>query len=648
MNWLPVHPDLRPALRAASTTADPAERIAQLAALSQYQLGFVETIQLDRALTSTPKDAVPGFARVRLAMLASSTVDHLLPAIRVAALRRRLLIDVHLGGFGQYRQDLLNPASALHRFQPQVVLLSLTAREVLAGATPRATGGEIGALVTRSVDDLQALWGQARARFQATVLQQTFLNVAEPLFGSHDRQVSGAPARVIARLNDDVAAAAATSGALLVDVARASERDGLDFWFDVGRWLQGKLEIAPQAAATYGELVARVMAAERGLSKKCLVLDLDNTVWGGVVGDDGIEGLVLGEGSGVGEAHLALQRYARQLAGRGVILAVCSKNDPAIAERAFTQHPEMILKRSDIAAFVANWDDKALNLQRVATQLNIGLDSLVLVDDNPVERARIRESLPMVSVPELPSDVAGHVRCLADAGYFEAVAFTADDRQRREQYAANASREAERATQSMDDFLRGLEMSVVCGPVQPVDLARVAQLIGKTNQFNTTTRRHSAQDVERFADDPRGLALQFRLIDRFGDNGLVSAMILRPDRNASEVMEIDTWIMSCRVFGRQLEFEAMSVAVDAAQAKGVRALWADYIPTAKNGVVADLYASLGFVRTEVEPGSPDMPPSVAAPGTTRWVLRLRDYVPHPTHILRIVEASRSDLEPERA
>ena len=361
---------------------------------------------------------------------------------------------------------------------------------------------------------------------------------------------------------------------------------------------------------------------------------------GGVVGDDGIEGLVLGEGSGVGEAHLALQRYAKQLAERGVILAICSKNDPAIAEQAFSQHPEMVLKKSDIAAFVANWEDKAANLQRIASQLNIGLDSLVFVDDNRAERARIRESLPMVGVPELPSDVAGYVRCLADAGYFEAVAFTADDRQRREQYAANASREAERATQSMDEFLRGLEMSVVCGPVQPVDLARVTQLIGKTNQFNTTTRRHTAQEVARFAEDPRGLALQFRLIDRFGDNGLVSAMILRPDPDDSNVLEIDTWIMSCRVFGRQLELEAMNVAVEAAQRMGVRAVWADYIPTAKNGVVADLYASLGFVRADARPA--------AVPGSTRWMLQLGEYVPRPTHILRTLEAARGDLEPERA
>ena len=238
--------------------------------------------------------------------------------------------------------------------------------------------------------------------FNATIIQQTFLDVTESVFGSYDRLVPGAPARVIKLLNDQLSRAAAQDGVLLLDVARASERDGIDAWFDTGSWLHGKLEIAPEAAPLCGDMIARIVAAQRGLSKKCLVFDLDNTLWGGVIGDDGLEGLVLGEGSAVGEAHLALQRYAKQLKERGVILAVCSKNDPAIAEAAFNEHPEMLLKRSDISAFVANWNDKAENLKAIAARLNIGLDSLVFVDDNPVERARIRQGLPLVAVPNCP------------------------------------------------------------------------------------------------------------------------------------------------------------------------------------------------------------------------------------------------------
>ena len=362
-----------------------------------------------------------------------------------------------------------------------------------------------------------------------------------------------------------------------------------------------------------------------GLSKKCLVLDLDNTLWGGVIGDDGLDGIVLGEGSAAGEAHLALQHYAKQLKERGIILAVCSKNDARIAEAAFRDHPEMVLRRSDFAAFVANWDDKAQNLKAIAARLNIGVDSLVFVDDNPIERARIRQSLPMVAAPEMPEDPAHYVRCLADAGYFEAVAFTADDRNRAEQYAANAEREALLGSaESMDEFLRGLKMTAVYGPFTAVDHARVVQLINKTNQFNTTTRRYAGEEIAQIMDDPDALTLQFRLLDRVGDNGLVSTMILRPTAADDEVLEIENWVMSCRVFGRELEFEAMNVAVEAARERGVRALVADYIPTPKNDVISKLYPSLGFV--EVERPLP-------ASGATRWRLDLADYVTRNTHII---------------
>jgi FkbH-like protein len=631
MDWLPNPEDFRGSLRQAQEPAP--DRLEKLAALAQYRLGFLETIQLDRALARTGAESGDGFPAVRLAILSSATVDHLVPGIRVGGLRRRLLIDVHIGPYGQYRQQLLELDSPLHQLRPEFILLSLTAREAIAAVPLAATPAEADAAIGRSIDELRRLWRKARETFHATVIQQTFLNVAEPLFGSYDRLVAGAPTRLIARLNERLSEAASEEGVLLLDIARASERDGLDAWFDVTRWLQGKLEIAPQAAPVYGELLARIIAAQRGLSKKCLVLDLDNTLWSGVIGDDGLQGIVLGEGSGTGEAHLALQRYAKQLRERGVILAVCSKNDPAIAEAVFRDHPEMLLKRSDIAAFVANWEDKAKNLARIAGQLNIGIDSLVFVDDNPAERARIRQSLPMVAVPELPADAAYYARCLADAGYFESIAFTGDDTQRAEQYSSNASREALReSSQNIDDFLRGLEMSVTFGPFRPVDLARVAQLIAKTNQFNLTTRRHSLEDVLRFTGADGCLTLQFRLVDKFGDNGLVSVMILAPDSLAPDLLEIDTWVMSCRVFGRQLEHEAMNIAVEAARAVGVRALRGDYIPTPKNGVVRELYPRLGFT------GAPQASPDGAI---TRWALKLSDYVPHRTHIARRSEHDRA-------
>jgi FkbH-like protein len=384
------------------------------------------------------------------------------------------------------------------------------------------------------------------------------------------------------------------------------------------------MQIAPHAVPEYGERLVRFVAAQRGMSKKCLVLDLDNTLWGGVIGDDGTKGIILGEGTARGEAHLALQRYAKDLTERGIVLAVCSKNDPDIASRAVDEHPEMILRRKDFACFAANWQPKPENLRMIAAKLNLGIDSLVFVDDNPAERAAVREALPMVAVPELPEDVAEFVECIAQAGYFETSAFTADDRERAQRYTENLIREADLSSaHDLDDFLTGLNMSTVHGIVQEVDIPRVTQLINKTNQFNPTTQRYSLEQITAFCRDGANTVLQFRLIDRFGDNGLVSAMVMRPAEQQPEALEIDTWVMSCRVFGRELEIEAMNIAVETARERGARVLRAKYIPTAKNVVVRDLYERLGFDRIDSCDGD-----------TTLWQLELDSYHPQPTHISR--------------
>jgi FkbH-like protein len=626
VQWLMTNDSFRADLRAALAAESAPEQAERLAALTQYRLDPLQIIQLDRALAKLAPMGKAVFPSLRLAILASSTMDHCLPAIRVAGLRRRLLLETYLGTYGQYRQELLDPGSALHEFRPQVILLSLTAREATASIPPTSTQEQAAALLEATIADLSMLWRAARENLHAVVLQQTFLNTGQSLFGSYDRLVAGAPVRLIRRLNDTLESAAAAEGVALVDVAGAADRDGLNAWFDVGRWLQGKMEVCPQATPMYGELVARVIGAQRGLSKKCMVLDLDNTLWGGVIGDDGLDGIVLGEGSGTGEAHLALQRYAKQLKDRGIILAVCSKNDAQVAEEAFHKHPEMLLRRGDIACFVANWKPKAENLRHIAATLNIGLDSLVFVDDNPVERAGIRAELPMVAVPELPDDVAQYVRCIADAGYFEAVAFTSEDQDRAEQYMANAARAADlQSAGSLEGFLSGLGMYVEFGRVRPVDLARVTQLINKTNQFNPTTRRHSLEEVTRFGADAACVALQFRLVDRRGDNGLVSVLILRPVGTEAGILSIDTWVMSCRVFGRELEFEIMNIAVEAAREHGACTLHADYIPTAKNDVIRNLYPTLGFQPRAL---------TVDEPGKTGWQLSLDQYQPRRTHISR--------------
>jgi FkbH-like protein len=433
----------------------------------------------------------------------------------------------------------------------------------------------------------------------------------------------GSPFALAEAFNRRLADWAREGGVVLVDIARAAAAVGLEAWDEPGHWHASKLSFAPRFLPLWADIVARTIAAVRGRSRKCLVLDLDNTLWGGVIGDDGLSGIALGQGSAAGEAHLAVQKLALQLRGRGVVLAVCSKNEDHVARQPFREHPDMLLREDDIAVFQANWTDKAANLRAIAETLNIGVDALVFLDDNPVERMQVRRELPLVGVPELPEDVALYPRALAAAGYFEAVAFSDEDRDRAAYYQANARRaKALTATDDIEGFLTSLEMTCAIGLVDPASRARVAQLINKSNQFNLTTRRYSEREVQVLEADPRRHAIQIRLVDRFGDNGIISVIIA--DRG-SEAWEIDTWLMSCRVLGRKVEEAALAHLAAAAGEDGARYLVGRYIPSAKNGMVAEHYRKLGFALVErAEDGGSVWKLDLAAYSAPRLPLEVQD------------------------
>jgi FkbH-like protein len=431
--------------------------------------------------------------------------------------------------------------------------------------------------------------------------------------------LAGSPASVIEMTNAGLRGAADEDGVSLLALDVFAREDGMRRWHDAGLWHRAKQEVHPAMSPMYGEQVARVVAALVGQTAKCLVLDLDHTVWGGGIGDDGLEGIVLGQGSAAGEAHVEFQRYAKGLMERGVVLAVCSKNDEANALLPFERHPEMVLRRGDIACFVANWEDKAANLRRIARTLNIGLDALVFVDDNPAERGLVRRELPMVAVPEMPEDPAEFVRVLAGAGYFEGINVTGEDRERAELYAANARREAATdAATDLPSYLAGLRMELVWQPFDAVGRGRIVQLINKTNQFNLTTRRCVDAEIERMCARANVLAMQFRLKDVYGDNGMIGIVV---GEIAGADISIEMWLMSCRVLGRQVEDAMMNVLVEQARARGVRRIFGRYIPTAKNGMVREHYRRMGFELVET-----------AADGATRWMMEVAGYRARATQI----------------
>ncbi|MGH7210439.1 MAG: HAD-IIIC family phosphatase, partial [Acetobacteraceae bacterium] len=327
----------------------------------------------------------------------------------------------------------------------------------------------------------------------------------------------------------------------------------------------------------------------------------------------------IGQGSPLGEAYVAFQDYCRELSRRGVIVAVCSKNDETNALEPFDNHPEMVLKRADIACFVANWSDKATNIRRIAHELNIGLDSLVFVDDNPFERDLVRRELPMVAVPEVGDDPTGYARTIADAGYFEALSVTEEDRERTTQYQGNRARDALKSTATdLDSYLRGLGMRLIWRRFDRMGLQRIVQLINKSNQFNLTTRRYTDEDVLAVMDDPAAFGLQLRLTDRFGDNGIIAIVI---GRLREHDIEIDTWLMSCRVLGRQVEPTTLNLIAEQARHLGARRLLGEYIPTKKNAMVKDHYARLGFTVA-----------GTTGQGGSRAILDLAAFIPAQTFI----------------
>ena len=600
--WLPKHIDIRQAIRnATKQSRTPHEKVAYLRWLADHQLDFNQQVRVDRrfqVICAENPETVSSLSRIKLAILASSTVEHLQSAIRIAALRRGLLVEIYVAPYGQYQQEILNPASGLYQFKPDVVLLALDGKNLRVRLPLEASWLELETAASECVEEWGNLWQIMKYQLGTVVIQQTLVPPIERLFGNYDSITPATPVSYFRQINYLLQRMASEQRVLLLDIESLAAKIGNQTWSDPTLWHHSKQAISPVQAPLYGEYVARILAALRGLSFKGLVLDLDNTLWGGVIGDDELKGIELGQGTGPGEAFQAFQHYVKSLKQRGIILAVCSKNNQENALEPFEKHPEMVLRKEDFAVFMANWDDKATNLKRIAAKLNIGLDSLVFFDDNPAERAIVRQFTTSVAVPEVPEDPAHYIRCLSDGGYFEAVSFSEDDLQRSQQYRSNLQREElKEQSHNMEKFLESLDMELILAPVDSISLERTAQLINRSNQFNLTTRRYSETQVQKMLGEPDVLCWQARLRDVFGDNGLISVLIAKSTlADNQHGLYIDTWLMSCRVLGRQVEQAVLNVLVAQASLLGYHFLLGEYIETKKNGMVREHYQSLGFEK----------------------------------------------------
>ncbi len=517
---------------------------------------------------------------LKLAVLGSSTTAFLSAPLTAACFRDGIRLSLYHAPYGTIIQEIGSPDSGLYAFGPDMVLIMVNHQDL---ALP-CDGGKSQAMAW--IDDIRASWATLQARQPCHIVQLAFDLPETGAWGGLEDILPQGRRRVITeanlRLTDDL-----PPGVSIIDPTRITNLAQQPLWSAV-EWSRTRQYPAPLALPALAELVTAQCRAVLGLTSKVLVLDLDNTLWGGVIGEDGITGIVLGAPDPAGEAHQALQRYALDLKNRGILLAICSKNNLADAQLPFQQHDSMVLSLDDFVDIRANWDDKASNIKAMAEHLRLGLDAFVFLDDNPLERAWVRASLPQVAVPDHDGTPWGMLDALRNGLYFEATALTDEDKARTDSYRATAQ-----LAQSGDtaDFLDRLAMRVRHGAVEALTLPRCTQLINKTNQFNLTTRRYTETEMQALAHDPNWWCRWFRLSDRFGDHGLVGLILAR--RGADE-WDVDSWLMSCRVLGRRMEEFMAATLLTAARKAGAVRVRARYCPTPKNALVSDLLPRLGF------------------------------------------------------
>lgn len=593
LSWLPRPPnDFRQQVRALADHPGPLG--SPIRALASHALDVNQMISLANAINTARaarRSLVP-LTHFRLGVLGHGTLDLIVPALIASAARHGLLLECFTADYDQVLSEAISPGSGLNAAGLDAVLVALDYRGLPLPFSP-GDAESAAASVERSLQYIDTVRTGIRQNGKTIAILQTLARPVETIFGSLDRVMPGTQQYVIQQINSRIAECIGVSDDLLLDVAGIAETVGLAAWHDSTSWNLAKLPFSSTFLAIYAEHATRLIGALRGKSRRCLVLDLDNTLWSGVVGDDGLEGIVLAQGDATGEAYLSVQRLALSLRQRGIVLAVSSKNDDGVARRVFQEHPEMLIRENHIAVFQANWNDKATNLKAIAGELALGLDSLVFLDDNPVERGLVRRMLPEVAVPELPDDPALYARTLAAAGYFESITFSDEDRKRADFYQENLRRvSVQRQAGDIGEYLASLDMEITFQPFDAMGRARISQLINKSNQFNLTTRRYSEPDVAAAERDPACFTLQVRLKDMFGDNGMISVIICRAD--ATKSWTIDTWLMSCRVLGRGVERMVLREILHHARLRGIDTLIGVYRPTDRNGMVRDHYQDLGF------------------------------------------------------
>lgn len=585
--------DLRQEAERLIDTEDFAGAYALLKAIWQEQPGPASA----RYLISKSREiaAKVPLINCRVALLRSFTVEPIIPLLQAAALVQGIEIEIYLSDFNTYAQEILNPQSGLYQFNPNVVFFAVQTRDLVPTLWEdfvSLSQEKYQETIEQARSNLISLFEVFQKNSRASLVVHTLEQLHLPSQGILDWQMEVSQAQAITAINQVLyQKALQQNGLYLLDYDGLISRWGRSRWYDESKWLTMRMPIAADCLIHLANEWLRFLHPLTGRICKCLVVDLDNTLWGGVIGEEGMIGIALGS-EYPGAAFRQFQQAILDLYKRGIVLAICSKNNPTEAIEVLEKHPDMLLRLEHFAAIKINWQDKAQNLQEIARELNIGIDSLAFVDDNPAEREWIQQQLPEVTVIDLPSNPLGYAAALRQSPVFERLTLSSEDSQRGRYYAEQRQRQAlAQSATSLEDFYYSLQMRLQVSLVTAATLARTAQLTQKTNQFNLTTKRRREPEIADLMSRSDWRIYTCGLRDRFGDNGLIGVVI---GHQKGKILEIDTFLISCRVIGRTVETAILSVVMEKARQQGATELVGWYLPSKKNTPAKDFYSDHGF------------------------------------------------------
>lgn len=561
------------------------------------------------------KDA-SSLQKLEIAILGDSSTQFITQAIKGYGIECKLNLSIYDAPYNQIESQLSNKASDLYSSRPAFIYLFLSPQKIISSFYSLSKSEQV-SFAEDYINRLEQHINFANSELSANFIITNIPEVNDQIFGNFGNKNPYSLIYQIRKLNFELMRLCNNADNLFInDVASLSNRYGYDRAFSSSLYINGDIIYHLDFLPGLAKNSVDILRALCGSVVKCVVLDLDNTLWGGIIGDDGIDNIQLGE-LGIGKAFTEFQRWIKQLKNRGILLAVCSKNNESTAREVFEKHPDMLLRLEDITVFIANWENKASNISAIRETLNIGFDSMVFIDDSPFERNLVRELIPDIIVPELPEDPSEYITCIQHLNLFESISYTAEDENRTQMYREDFNRAAlKKVFLDEDEYLRNLELKMKIEGVNDYNLPRIAQLIQRSNQFNFRTVRYSPEEIKTIAASANGRCYSFSLEDKHGKYGLISTVILVIDK-PRETAFIDTWVMSCRVLNRGVEDFILNFIMECVEQEGLKTLQGEYIPTAKNIIIRDLYAKKGFRQEGM-----------------RWICNLSEYQPFTNFITR--------------